>query len=412
MIETSGQTRHISLDALRGFAVMGILAMNIIGFAMPEWAYISPGVFGGETLADRISWFLSFVFVEGKMRGLFSLLFGASMMLVIERAEAKQQSAAKVHYARMFWLAVFGLAHYFLLWFGDILFLYACFGCLAFLMHKWEPKRLIKWALIVFGLGLLLWGAQFGALQFLQWGATQPGADPDMVRSYREILASDDFNTNFANDLALHRGSWSGIFADKLADLWSPLTAILISTTETLPLMMLGMAMKKNGFLTGHWAEADYRRWIYRLLPAGLLINGALAAYAWFSNFNLIHMFANFLAWSAVPRLLLTIAYSALLILWIRRLAGSAFLVRVAAAGRAAFTNYLGTSLMMTSIFYGYGLGLFGYVSRPALWLFVLGAWAVMLLWSKPWLDRFQYGPLEWLWRSLARMELQPMRRI
>ena len=94
MTEATGQTRLISLDAMRGFAVMGILAMNIIGFAMPEWAYVSPAEYGGETLADRISWFFSFVFIDGKMRGLFSLLFGASMMLVIERAEAKQQSAA------------------------------------------------------------------------------------------------------------------------------------------------------------------------------------------------------------------------------------------------------------------------------------------------------------------------------
>ncbi|MFN2258969.1 MAG: DUF418 domain-containing protein, partial [Parasphingopyxis sp.] len=78
---------------------------------------------------------------------------------------------------------------------------------------------------------------------------------------------------------------------------------------------------------------------------------------------------------------------------------------------RAAFTNYLGTSIVMTTIFYGYGLGLYGEVGRIELYLFVLGAWALMLLWSKPWLDRFRFGPLEWLWRSLARMELQPMRK-
>ncbi len=411
MTEASGQARHITLDALRGFAVMGILAMNIIGFAMPEWAYVSPGAYGGETLADRVSWFVSTVFIDGKMRGLFSLLFGASMMLIIERAEAKQQSAARTHYGRMLWLAVFGLAHYFLLWFGDILFLYATIGCLAFLMHKWEPKRLIKWALIVYGLGVLLWGAQFGALQALQWAATQPGADAETVRSLKEVLASDDFATNIASELALHRGSWADIFANKAAEWWSPLFTILMSITETLPLMLLGMAMKKNGFLTGDWAESDYRRWINRLLPAGLLVSAALGAYAWASDFNPVHMIANFLAWSAIPRLMLTIAYGALLILWIRKLEGSAFLDRVAATGRAAFTNYLGTSIVMTTIFYGYGFGLFGTVSRPALWLFVLGAWAVMLLWSKPWLERFQYGPLEWVWRSLARMELQPMRR-
>ena len=119
------EQRHISLDAMRGFAVMGILAMNIIGFAMPEWAYVTPAAYGTDTLADKIAWAFSFIFIDGKMRGLFSLLFGASMMLVIDRAAANGESPAQVHFRRMAWLALFGLAHYFFIWFGDILFLYA-----------------------------------------------------------------------------------------------------------------------------------------------------------------------------------------------------------------------------------------------------------------------------------------------
>ena len=108
---------------------------------------------------------------------------------------------------------------------------------------------------------------------------------------------------------------------------------------------------------------------------------------------------------------MLTIGYAASLIILIKQASGSAFISRVAAVGQAAFTNYLGTSILMTSIFYGYGLGLFGNVSRAGLWVFVVGAWVFMLLWSKPWLARFRYGPLEWLWRSLARMKLQPLLR-
>jgi uncharacterized protein len=404
-------TRHISLDAMRGFAVMGILAMNIIGFAMPEWAYVSPAVYGGETLADRISWFFSFVFVDGKMRGLFSLLFGASMMLVIERAEAKQQSAARTHYARMFWLALFGLAHLYFIWFGDILFLYAAIGSIAFLMHHWEPKRLIKWALIIFGLGVLIWSVIYGGMQVLQWYATQPSASADLQQSYREMLASPDFKVDIPGELARHRGDWWGIVQPKLDEWYSPLFLIVQAITETLPLMLLGMAMKKNGFLTGERDRADYVAWVRRLLLPAILLSVLLGAWVWVSGFDLITNVAVFLAWSMIPRLMMTIAYAALLILWIRRLAGTAFLDRVAATGRAAFTNYLGTSIVMTTIFYGYGLGLFGYVGRIELWLFVFGAWALMLLWSKPWLERFHYGPLEWLWRSLARMEVQRMRR-
>jgi uncharacterized protein len=411
MTAASAPARLVTLDAMRGFAVMGILAMNIIGFSMPEWAAASPGVFGGETLADKFSWLFSFIFIDGKMRGLFSLLFGASMMLVIESAEAKQQSAARVHYARMFWLAIFGLFHYFFLWFGDILFTYAIIGCLAFRMHHWEPKRLITWALIVYGLGFLLWAVQFGGLHFFQWAATQPSADAELVKQYREMMAGDGFNPSIAKELAQHRGNWMDIVSAKLASPWDPLIAVIQALTETLPLMMLGMACKKNGFVTGEWAESDYRLWINRLLLPGLSLLTLIGGIAWVSGFDLIFMIGTVIAWSAIPRLMLTIAYAAILILLIRRYQGHHLIGRIAAAGRAAFTNYLGTSIVMTTIFYGYGLGLFGYVSRPQLWFFVIGAWLLMLLWSQPWLQRFHYGPLEWLWRSLSRLQLQPIRK-
>ena len=411
-MQSSGtEARVISLDAMRGFAVMGILAINIIGFSMPEWAYVTPSAYAGETMADQIAWFFSFVFIEGKIRGLFSLLFGASMMLIIEHADAKGESAAKVHYSRMLWLGLFGLVHYFFIWFGDILVTYATIACVAFLFRNWQPERLIKWAFIIFALGLLLWGVQFGGLQILQYMATMPGADVDSVKQYREIMESPDFDVNVAKDLALHRGAYWPIVTEKFGEWYSPFAYAAQSLGETLPLMMIGMAMKKNGFLTGQWALADYKGWALKLVPAGLLLSTLLAAGVAASNYDLITSLSVFLVWNGIPRLMLTIGYAALLLILIAALGNSGFIMRVAAAGRVAFTNYLCTSIVMTTIFYGYGIGMFGYVSRPELWLFVIGAWAVMLLWSKPWLLRFRYGPLEWLWRSLARMKLQPFRR-
>ncbi len=404
-------TRHITLDAMRGFAVMGILAMNIIGFAMPEWAYVTPQAYSGETMADQIAWFFSFIFIDGKMRGMFSLLFGASMMLIIERAEAKGESAAKVHYSRMFWLALFGLAHYFFIWFGDILFLYASVGCVAFLFRNWEPRRLIKWALIIFAVGFVIWGLQFGGLQVMQYLATQPGADPELVKQYREIRANPDFNFDIANQLALHRSGYEGIVADKLADWFAPFGLVLQTITETLPLMMVGMAMKKNGFLTGEWERADYWRWAKKMLVPGIILTVLVASGLVYSNYDAIASLATMFIWGSIPRQMMTIGYAALLVLCATRFSSSSFIKRVAAAGQAAFTNYLGTSIAMTTIFYGYGFGLFGYVNRVEVWIFVIGAWVVMLLWSKPWLERFRYGPLEWLWRSLARMKIQPLRR-
>ena len=402
------EQRHISLDAMRGFAVMGILAMNIIGFAMPEWAYVLPAAYGTGTLADQIAWAFSFIFIDGKMRGLFSLLFGASMMLIIDRAT---ESPAQVHYRRMAWLAMFGLAHYFFIWAGDILFLYAIIGMIAFRFRNWPPARLIKVALIIFAVGLAIWGIQFGGLQVFQYFATQPDASADTARQFREMMASTDLAFDIAPDLALHRGSYAAITMSKLDDWAEPLLLVVQSASETLPLMMIGMAMQKSGFLTGAWGAADYRRWAMRMLPAGLLLTLVLAVWMVAVDFDRIAVLAVFYFWGGVPRMMLTIGYAALLIMLIDRYRNHMMLARVAAAGRAAFSNYLGTSIVMTTIFYGYGFGLFGNVGRAGLWLFVLGAWAVMLLWSKPWLMKFHYGPLEWLWRSLARGKMQPMRR-
>ena len=407
----NSEQRHISLDAMRGFAVMGILAMNIIGFAMPEWAYISPAAYGTDTLADKIAWAFSFVLIDGKMRGLFSLLFGASMMLIIDRAVAKGESAAQIPYRRMAWLALFGLAHYFFIWFGDILFLYAIIGMIAFRFRNWAPAKLIKVALIIFVLGLALWGLQFGGLQLFQYFATRADASADMARQFRELMDSADLAFNVAPDLALHRGSYAAITMSKLDDWAEPLLLVVQSASETLPLMMIGMAMQKSGFLTGAWAVADYRRWAMRMVPVGLLLTLALAAWMVAVDFDRITALAIFYFWGGIPRMLLTIGYAALLLLLIDHYRNHPMLARVAAAGRAAFSNYLGTSIAMTTIFYGYGFGLFGDVGRAGLWLFVLGAWAVMLLWSKTWLMTFHYGPLEWLWRSLARGKIQAMRR-
>jgi uncharacterized protein len=107
---------------------MGILAMNVVAFAMPFNAYLNPAAFGMEGSADYWSWAFSFILIDGKMRGLFSFLFGASLLLVIERAETKGESAASIHYRRMVWLLLFGLLHYYLIWFGDILAGYAMIG--------------------------------------------------------------------------------------------------------------------------------------------------------------------------------------------------------------------------------------------------------------------------------------------
>ncbi|SIN59554.1 uncharacterized protein SAMN02745824_0082 [Parasphingorhabdus marina DSM 22363] len=404
--------RHIELDALRGFAVMGILLMNIIGFALLEMAYVNPAVYGMSNNADTISWFLSFVLVDGKMRGLFTLLFGASMMLIIARAEAKGENAAKVHFTRMGWLALFGLAHFFLVWFGDILFLYAVIGCLAWFVADWDSDELIRKALLIYAMGFIAYLLFMGGMFYLEYLAEMAGPGSESDADYRDMLSEIAPGAAVtAEEIAKYQGSYFQILTDKLTNKWDgPLILLVMNGLETLPLMMLGMAFYKNGFMTGQWDAARYRSFGLRLVGWGLLLMLPLAWLVWASGFDPLIAINASLAWSIPSRMLLTLGFAALLILLIQKLAHHSILQRIAAAGRVAFTNYLGTSILMTFIFYGWGLGLFGQFGRAELYLFVLGTWIVMLLWSQPWLSHFRYGPLEWLWRSLARGQMQKMR--
>jgi uncharacterized protein len=188
-----------------------------------------------------------------------------------------------------------------------------------------------------------------------------------------------------------------------------PVYQLMFVWAEALGSMLLGMAALRSGFLTGAWSARAYRRIALVGLPVGALGYSWLAWGIWHSGFDPATVARNFFALSAPFRLPMMFGYAALFVLFARR--GGPLANRVAAAGRAAFTNYLGASLAAAFVFMGWGLGLYGHLGRAEAWLVALLFWIVMLLWSKPWLDRFLYGPFEWAWRSLARGSAQPMRR-
>ncbi|MCJ8159582.1 DUF418 domain-containing protein [Sphingomonas sp. LaA6.9] len=413
-INSAAQTRLLTLDAIRGVAVMGILLMNVIAFTMPEQAYINPLAWGGTRAVDLGAWAVNFVLIDGKMRGLFSLLFGASMLLVVERAEAKGEDGGRVHARRMVWLLLFGLAHYYLIWFGDILVLYAVIGCIAWLFSDREPVNLIKWGIIFLVVSFFLWAFMQAMMVMMQMAASAPGASAEAIKGLEELRHSlgAPGSPGIAKEIAVYRGDYTDILGYRFGDrATGPLLMILMSGIETLGLMLLGMALLRNGFLTGTWAPERYRGTAIRYYLIGLPPMILLCLWCLYSGFDPLTVFGAVFVWASPFRIVLVIAHAALALWLLQRFAHSAIVVRLAATGRAAFTNYLGTSIVMTTIFYGYGFGLFGAVSRAGVYLFVLGVWALMLLWSKPWLDRFAYGPFEWLWRSLARGGVQPMRR-
>lgn len=410
---TAASPRLPAMDVLRGCAVMGILWMNITAFAQPQSAYFNPAVAGPLSWADIGAWLVGFLLVDGKMRGLFSLLFGASMLLLIDREEMAGRDGRRAQMVRAGWLFVIGLAHYLLLWWGDILMTYAVVGLIAMLFVRLEPMALVKWAFLAF-LSHFLVCASFIATLYA-WGhaAAAPGASATVQTGFASFMGSltDPASTIIQGEIATYRSGYGTILAHHLGDypgewLWS----LIFTTLDTLGFMLLGMAMLKGGFLTGRWPADQYWRTARHCFLIGLVPMAVLAIWIIASGFAPLPTFGAALAWSFPFRIPLTVGWAALILWLFVRHRDHAFVMRLAATGRMALSNYLGTSLIMTAIFYGWGLGLFGHVRPALLLLFVLPAWAVMLLWSPLWQQRFAVGPVEWLWRGLMRATTRKIR--
>lgn len=402
--------RLIAMDVTRGVAVLGILLMNIATFALPEQAVMNPLAYGGDRAIDMIVWAVDFIFVNGKMRALFTLLFGASMLLVIERADANGRNGATTHLWRMAWLFVFGMIHLLYIWSGDILALYALVGIIALPFTAMEPRQMFRWSLILFGLQLVLSAMLVLAIVAMRAEAMDPNASADAVAAWQDMAAQLGAGDPaiIANDLALYRSDYMTILKYRLdSDLWSPLHLLISYGAETLALMLLGMALLKSGFFRGSWEAKRYDHLAILIIPIAA-VNGLLGYLEWTHDFPPLVNYSVELLPGPVISALMAVCYAAIIVRW--ALVGRAHWLkaRIEAAGKTAFTNYIGTSILMTTIFYGYGLGLFGDYGRAALLGFVLLGWAVMLAWSKPWLKRYRHGPLEWLWRSLARGKAQP----
>jgi len=410
-IDLGAPARLQSLDIVRGVAVMGILLLNIVGFGMPEAAYFNPRAYGGSEGADLGVWLVNFILFDGKMRGLFSFLFGASMLLVVEGAEAKGENPVTVHYQRMAWLLIFGLAHLWLVWFGDILGGYALIGMAAFWLRKLPVRGMVVMGVMLVLLQTLLFCVLPFGVHYLQ---SIPEGAPGYADAVKQIA---DFNRNFgvptaaetAGALDIMRGGYAGIVADRFAhNQLGPLPMALLYLCETTAYMLFGMAALRSGMLRGEWPRARLKRMAWIGFGIGVPLYAAIAAWMINQDFAMFPVMLAVFVLTAPVRPILFLGWAALILLLARP--GGALTARIAAAGRMAFTNYLGTSLICTTFFYGYGFGWFGYLSRAELYLVVIAVWALILLWSKPWLARFRYGPFEWAWRSLARGSFQPMK--
>ncbi len=399
-----------SLDLIRGVAVLGILAINIGGFAGPGVETVSPNYMGRVSSADEWTFAAMFLLFEGKMRTLFTMLFGSSMVLFIERSEAIGRPGMALQVRRLLWLGVFGYLHFLLLWWGDILFFYALAGMLALPFRNLRPALLAT-----IGIGIFtLWNVQ-GIVQLVPYVAAEERILQGAA-SQTEIAADNERTEQFREFAAREGAGVRAGFADhvrlKLADdPLAPVQAAIDWLGETLPLILIGMALYRSGFFSGGWGPAALRR----IALLGVVLGGAvaLALLAWVMprHFPLRAMGLVNHYGAAFEHLLMAAGYAAALVLAAPRLLATRIGARIDAAGKMAFSNYLGTTLLMTALFNGWGLGLFDRYGPLAQMPFVLLGWTLMLAWSKPWLARYRRGPLEWLWRSLVEWRILPNRR-
>ena len=264
----------------------------------------------------------------------------------------------------------------------------------------------------------MAWGLGFLGLSFLSGLAGYMALADSAARDTPQAIATwTDFGRGFGippraeleAELAAMRGTWIDNVRWRWVHATDPFSFLKFGAMQTLSAMLLGMAAFRSGLLTGAWDRARLKRWAALCLAIGLSGYVVLGVLTIANGFDQRFVFLGSIVANEPFRVLAVVGYAALAVLLIRP--GGWLTERIAAVGRAAFTNYLGTSILVSAIFCGWGLGLFGSVSRAAIYLVAPMVWLIMLAWSKPWLERFQYGPLEWAWRSLARWEIQPMRK-
>lgn len=405
-MDAAAETRITAIDAVRGVAVLGILLMNIVSFSMPIEAYDNPAVFGSASATDLVVWAANFAIADGKMRGLFTLLFGASVVIIADNATARGEAASTVHYRRMMWLLVIGMLHGSMIWYGDILVNYALTGAILFFALRWKPSALFYAATVLFLLGLALSVAEWRGLIALKQAALASGANASDSAYWQSLVAPDA--QSLAAQVTNYRGGIGSVMQQRLHDFALMSSGMPFSLIESLGIALFGVALYRTGYFT-RWSVKTHYWLIIIGYGAALPLAMILAALVASQGFDPITRALAAIGNEAV-RPLLILAHASLIISLVIRRRARRLIERLSAVGKMALTNYLATSILMTTLFYGTGLGLFGTLSRAALYPVVGLMWLVILLWSKPWLAHFRHGPAEWAWRSLARGAIQPIR--
>lgn len=418
------------IDVLRGVALLGILLMNIPWFAMP--LYFDEAFKSNP--ADPRYWLLAFITVifEGKMRALFGMIFGAGIVLFTQKKEATGKPVTGLFYRRMIWLVLFGLIHaHVILWLGDILYLYGVCGMLVYPLRRLKVNYLFPAvplvALLDFAGNTVYYrDLRQQRLAFVEATQTQKEGKALTDVQTKAIEAWHETEKMMIPSRAQAAADTRKMKSDyaSVASVVRPIAyefefpTLWVSLCDSVALMLFGIGLYRTGFFSGQWSPSRYRRIAFIGYGLGLPLVGYSFYYTTVNFPNLEANLANMervpIPWIGliypIQRIFLVFAHVAVLILFFQSGWWRSVVRRLAAVGQMAFTNYIMHSIICTLFFFGYGLNFYAELGYFQMYGVVLVIWGIQLMVSPWWLQRFQFGPLEWVWRSLTYWQRQPMR--
>ena len=416
--------RFQSLDMIRGVALFGILLMNITGFGLP-FAYGDPTNYGGAAGANLWAWITTNMLFEGTQRGMFSILFGAGFMVLIGRQEKTNPAdAADIFYRRTMWMIVFGTIHsYLLLWTGEILYAYGVTGLFLYPLRKLSARAMLSVAAIGFAIGMIWTGCEtwrgfsqreqsIAAQKVVDAGGKATAEQQDAMKAWKE---NEEYRKpapeKIAKRIAAHQGGYFGLVAYQ-APINSENQSWFLYRWffDIFSMMLLGMGLLQLGVLTLQVAPRVYWTMLLAGYAVGLSVNYWETRTIIGSGFSVLSFMTTETTYD-VGRVGMTTGHLGFLLLFCRSGMLSWLRNSLAAVGRMALSNYITHSIVCAILFSGFGFGLYGKLERHQLYYVVFSIWAVQLLISPVWLRHFQFGPLEWGWRTLTYMKKQPMRR-
>jgi uncharacterized protein len=415
-----------TLDVLRGAALLGILLMNIQLFGMPHAAYADLNLWGGREGANLWTFVAQWILFEGKMRAMFSIMFGVGIALFLERATGREDSvrAADLFARRMLWLMVFGAIHAWLIWYGDILYAYAICGLLIFPLRHLSPRALFVTAAVVLTLVMALFVGDGLNKRSSRQAATEARAaeargqaltddQKEAITEWDETLEEvapprEELQAEVDN----YRSGYVGALTERAEVVleWHFIPLYFPLLGDFWGLMLIGIGLYRLGVLQGHRPLRFYVRMAVAGYAIGIVVNAISTYLMLASNFDpVVFPLAN--APHQIGRVSIALAHLAMLVIVLKMRWVPWLTRRLAAVGQMALSNYISHSLICSIVFYSPGLALMGQLERYQLYYVVGAIWVFNLAWSPWWLRRFRFGPLEWCWRSLTYWQQQPMRR-